>query len=110
VILNFQSPFFYDPSDGNLLLEIKNYEPTCCPGVPGANAGPLDAWNVMGDAVSRVYAKGDADAAVGIVDTIGLTTLFVFSPVPEPSTTALLVVAAGLLGWQGYRKRRRATP
>src|SRR5690349_16526598 len=94
VQIPFSEPFFYNPSEGNLLLEIKNYEPTMFPGTPIANAGPLDAWNVAGDSISRVYARGDANATVGAVDTIGLTTLFMVTPVPEPSAFALLGLCA----------------
>jgi hypothetical protein len=108
VEISFMNPFFYDPSAGNLLMEIKNYEPTGRPGDPLGNAGPLDAWNVTGDAVSRVYARGDANAPVGTVDTVGLTTLFVFQPIPEPSTIALMGLGAITLIWR-WRKRSART-
>lgn len=76
IFVDFVNPFFYVPAAGNLLLEIKNYN--LPPTNPFNIAGPLDAWNVTGDAVSRVYARGDADASVGAVDSLGLTTGFVF--------------------------------
>jgi hypothetical protein len=44
--------------------------------------GVLDAWEISGDAVSRVYAY-DVNATTGIADTLGLTTYFVVTPVPE---------------------------
>ncbi len=77
--MKFQTPFFYNPSGGNLLLEIKNYEPTCCFGIPQQTVGPLDAYNVAGDEISRVYTY-DVNAATGFADTLGLTTYFVTAP------------------------------
>ena len=79
VDVKFQTPFFYNPSEGNLLLEIKNYEPTCCFGIPQQSVGALDAYNVAGDEISRVYTY-DVNAATGFADTLGLTTYFVFAP------------------------------
>lgn len=71
-----QTPFRYDPLRGNLLLEIRHYEPVPPPyrhteEIPGV----LDFWNVEGDAVSRVYAF-DVNATSGTADTGGLTTRF----------------------------------
>ncbi len=103
VEIDFLNPFRYRPSDGNLLLEVKNSGPLIGSFFLG---GPLDAWNVTGDAVSRVYARGDANATVGTVDTIGLTTHFVFTAVPEPSTVALLALGAGALKWRSWRRRQ----
>jgi len=79
VEVKFQNPFFYNPPAGNLLLEIKNYEPTCCFGIPQLSMGPLDAYNVAGDEISRVYTY-DVNAARGFTDTLGLTTYFVTAP------------------------------
>ncbi len=103
VKINFATPYLYDPSAGNLLLEIKTLTK---PETQLTSGGALDAWNVTGDAVSRVYARGDANATVGTVDTIGLTTLFVFTAVPEPSKVALLALGAGALGWRSWRRRQ----
>ena len=106
VQVDFQTPFLYYPSAGNLLMEIKNWDPTCCPGVPQLNAGPLDAWNIVGDPVSRVYAIGDANARTGTADTLGLTTYFMVTPIPEPSTTVLLGAGFFALGWSWLRRRK----
>lgn len=89
VRMQFLTPFLYKPADGNLLVQIKNYEGAIF-GEVQYNPGPLDAWDVVGDPISRVYAFGDADATTGIADTLGLTTYFVVTPIPEPSMLALL--------------------
>ena len=104
--IDFQTPFAYNPDEGNLLLEIKNYEPTRFPGVPQANAGPLDAWNVVGDPVSRVFAIGNANATVGTADSLGLTTFFAVTPIPEPSTTVLLALGLCALAWTWAKHRK----
>ncbi len=110
VFVPFSNPYLYDPARGDLLIEIKVVEPVCCfPGEPLHNAGPLDAWDVAGDAVSRVYARGDANAAIGTVDTVGLKTLFEVTVVPEPSTLAMLSAGLGLLGWRWQRRQARST-
>ncbi|HEX4639054.1 MAG TPA: alkaline phosphatase family protein [Chthoniobacterales bacterium] len=80
VVLNFTTPFFYDPSKGNLLLDVRN--------VLGATEVPpsdqeLDGTSANGDSVSRVYNFGDVAAAsagktggVDEKDTFGLITHF----------------------------------
>ena len=80
VVINFTTPFFYDPNKGNLLLDISNLE-------GGVEVPPddqeLDGTNAAGDSVSRVYNFGDASAAtagqtggVDEKDTYGLITRF----------------------------------
>ena len=107
VDLPFQTPFSYNPANGNLLLEIRVYEPTCCIGVPQLNVGPLDAYDVIGDAVSRVYGGG-VDATAGSVDTLGLTTYFVVTPVPEPAAW-LLALLSILICFVWTRRNRNTT-
>lgn len=80
VVINFTTPFYYDPSKGNLLLDIVNPE-------GGTEVLPLqqelDGTLVTGDPVSRVYNYGDATSAtagqsggVDENDTYGLITRF----------------------------------
>jgi len=87
-VVEFHTPFFYDPGEGNLLLDIWNYEgyvsdPTTRP--------QYFAHIEMGDSVSSVVGI-NADDAVGFAATGGVVTRFTFTPVPEPS----VVVLAGL--------------
>jgi hypothetical protein len=106
--ITLQTPFLYNPAEGNLLLEIRNYQPVPPPYDAWVIAGVLDAWNLEGDSVSRVYAF-DVNAETGIADTVGLTTYFVVGRVPEPSTLGLLVLVGGLSGLHGLHKNRRST-
>jgi hypothetical protein len=91
VDVKFQTPFFYNPSDGNLLLEVKNYEPISG-SYPQERIGALDAYNVAGDEISQVFIY-DVNAAGGSADTLGLTTYFVTAPklaITRQSTNVVL--------------------
>jgi hypothetical protein len=80
VVVNFTTPFFYNPSKGNLLLDIRNTQ-------GGVQVPPgdqeVDGTSASGDSVSRVYNYGDVTAAtagqtggVDEKDTYGLITKF----------------------------------
>jgi hypothetical protein len=80
VVINFTTPFYYDPAKGNLLLDVRNLQ-------GGTEVPPsdqqLDGTNANGDSVSRVYNYGDATAAaagqtggVDEKDSYGLITRF----------------------------------
>jgi hypothetical protein len=91
IVITFSQPFLYDPSKGNLLLDIRNAQ-------GGTETPPLDqeldASSAAGDGVSRVYNYGDAAApAAGKTggadenDSLGLVTQFGTSANPAPSPT-----------------------
>jgi len=69
------NPFFYDPSRGNLLLDIKVFS--------GASTAPFDAVDITGDSVSSVFAYDRTLPSIGQPSSLGLATRFVFQPVPE---------------------------
>jgi len=80
IVVNFATPFFYDPSKGNLLLDIRNAQGGV--EVP-PNDQELDGTSASGDSVSRVYNYGDVTATtagqtggVDEKDTYGLITKF----------------------------------
>jgi hypothetical protein len=80
IVVNFTTPFFYNPSKGNLLLDIRNAQGGV--EVP-PNDQELDGTSASGDSVSRVYNYGDVTAAtagqtgrVNEKDTYGLITKF----------------------------------
>jgi hypothetical protein len=88
------TPFLYDPTAGNLLLDAKNHQGYLCL-APGDCPPPLDASVVTNDSVSRIYAESvNADSAP-VVDTYGLITQFEVFPIPQlavTQTTNALVV------------------
>jgi phosphatidylinositol-3-phosphatase len=80
IVINFSTPFYYDPGKGNLLLDVRNLQ-------GGTEVPPIDqemdGTSVTGDSVSRVYNYGDAGAAtagqtggVDEKDSYGLITRF----------------------------------
>ncbi len=85
-----QVPFWYMPSQGNLLLDIR--------GVNGQTVFPggLDAVSASGDSVSQVVALSNF-ASSGTPDTLGLVTRFEFTVVPEPSSCLLLLIGIVVL-------------
>ena len=102
IVVNLQTPFRYDPTQGNLLLDVRNFS--------GGETTGFDAEATPGDTVSRVYAD-DVTASVGTTDTIGLVTRFTFGAapvVPEPPTGALVGVGAGMMfAYRSLWTRRR---
>jgi len=75
-------PFFYDPVQGNLLLDFRVYQGG--PAVPfGVGGAKLDAFDRPGDGVSSVFAYGQGLPASGAVTSLGLATLFIIAPMPR---------------------------
>jgi hypothetical protein len=107
VTFSFATPFFYNPANGNLLLDFRIYQGF---GPIGGQQGVaiLDAFNVVGDSVSSVYAFGASLPTSGQTSTLGLATDIRIIPVPEPSTVALLLVGLGMLGvgWKRMRQHK----
>jgi acid phosphatase len=80
VMINFTTPFYYDPAKGNLLLDVRNMQ--------GGNEVPpldqeLDGTSAADGSVSRVYNYGDVTAnaagqtgGVDEKDSYGLITHF----------------------------------
>jgi len=101
IVFPLLTPFFYDPADGNLLLDIR---------IPVQAAQPLLATvafdgSVSGsDATSRVYSYlNDVNSPTADqVSTYGLIARFTATPVPEPSTLPLVA-----LGLAALARRKR---
>jgi hypothetical protein len=106
LIINLQTPFLYDPSLGNLLLDVTT-------STTNGVSRQLDAVNDFGDHddfVSRL--SGPAGALIGNADNVALVTQFQFSEttaaVPEPSGLAIFsLVCAGSLTILLRRSRKR---
>lgn len=111
--LPFTSPFVYDPSQGNLLVEIligTNQADSIFPG--------LDMIGIEVNTFGRVF--GSANAVTGSSDRAGLVIQFttadgpvgggggeVGTGVPEPSSVMLTAAPLAALAWARRRGRRR---
>ncbi|HEY9876142.1 MAG TPA: hypothetical protein V6D12_22115 [Candidatus Obscuribacterales bacterium] len=90
----FTTPFVYNPTAGNLLVDVKNFSP--------GQFLTLDAQRTMGDSISTVVAIG-TNSSLGIRDTKGLVTQFTINSgtptaVPFEFSPTLGIVLAGVLG------------
>lgn len=101
-LITLDTPFFYNPKAGNLLLDIRNYGSS---GLTGGAA--LDTENVSGDSVSHVLAFNVISDTGQEVNSDGLVTLFGIQAVPEPSTWALLAAGLGCLAFANRRRPRK---
>lgn len=123
VTVTLATPFFYNPANGPLLLDVRNASGAGTEGDPRTQPS-FDATEIgtssgqATGATSRVFHLGDVTAATidpnnnfnDGADSLGLVTRFTFSPVPEPSTYALLAAGAAVLGLALRRQRRRLGP
>lgn len=102
-VITFQTPFEYNPVDGNLLLEVRN---------AGFGTGlNFDAADVGGDPISRVFAIGNENASFATgADSLGLVTQFEFesATVPEPSSFLLVFGMGAAMAVAGWRRRRKS--
>jgi hypothetical protein len=96
----FSTPFVYDPTAGNLIVDFTNLSETY----------PIqlfDVANTVGDGVSHVREVLDRDNTANHIfvdpSTVGLVTQFVYT-VPEPG--AFASVAAALLAIAAVRRSR----
>jgi hypothetical protein len=91
----FTTPFFYNPTNGNLLVDIK----VGFIDLYYTSGATLEAAGASGDPISRVWALGSygvntPTSTNGTPDTYGLVTQFDISPVfPPPLTLALTRVS-----------------
>jgi hypothetical protein len=102
ITVQLTTPFHYDPSKGNLLLQIQNYS-----GAASPTGIELDGVFATGDSVSRALNLGSATATTATtVDTTGVVTEFV--AVPEANATTLMVLGVILFsGWWFWNRPRR---
>jgi hypothetical protein len=107
-LLTLDRPFYYDPSAGNLLLDVRDYSGayTLSPGL-GREPAPFDGVQYSWDGTSSVMAY-DVNSSSGVASTFGLATWFVAEPIPEPSTGALLLLGATCFAFVRTRAARRA--
>ena len=102
--IGLTTPFIYDPAQGNLLLDVRNFQPL--PSYPPGYTfmGAVDGAN---DTVSSVYAFDVSAASASVNATWGLKTTFTVEQIPEPATTALFLAGFLILTVAGGSCRRR---
>jgi|ERR1051326_3464471 hypothetical protein len=102
-LLQLQQPFLYDPSLGNLLMDVRNFQ-TTVPNPMGIMR--FEAVNTLGDSTSIAIGP-DVNATSGGLASIGLSTRFTVTPVPEPNAALLLLIAIVPAWFFRWRKRGR---
>jgi hypothetical protein len=101
IVINLATPFFYNPSLGNLLLDVRNFG--------GGATTAFDARDVLNDGVSRIYTlAGNVNSDMADRnDSFGLVTGFTI--IPEPRGPVLLLAGGAILFiWLGRRSRMKA--
>ena len=68
IVINLPVPFLYDPAQGNLLFDVRNFDFT------GVTA--IDGHSALSDSISRVSSFFDVNAPTGNLDSFGLVALF----------------------------------
>ncbi len=81
--------FYYDPSQGNLLLDVGGF------GRGIFRPGSMDATDVRGNSVSWVWSS-DGNSLSGTAETRGMVARFGITLVPEPSVWAILISGLAL--------------
>ena len=94
--INFDTPFVYDPADGNLLMEFGGTMPNGT-----FTTRFVDGWEVDGAGLARVSPLSRGGF---ISDQLGTVVRFDTEPVPEPSSAAFLGLVAAL----GLLRRKRS--
>ena len=110
-LITFQTPFFYQPGLGNLLLDV--IIPAGARVSSNGNNFPqldrfTDAFPSRDGTASATDANLLDGLTVGSNSTTGVVTRFSVTAVPEPATLAVFGGVA-LAGALGYRRRVKAT-
>lgn len=91
-VFSLDTPFYYDPNSGNLLMDVTSVVSAGS----GAVSFEMDAEDTLGDSISRVYTnavQNDSNAPVGISSSLGLVTQFTFMATPEPASMLMFSIA-----------------
>jgi len=87
IIVNLTTPFTYDASAGNLLLDVRNFGSEFTTYFNGT-VSPVDG-------LSRIFATDVSAAGAQFVDNAALVTRF--THVPEPTSLLILTAAAAVV-------------
>ncbi|WP_445192238.1 PEPxxWA-CTERM sorting domain-containing protein [Sphingomonas sp. Tas61C01] len=109
-VVSFMTPFLYDPTKGNLLLDVLLPNGTVVDGSSFFLAS-YDTANAFDDGVYSVNSVFDGSATSGFANTAAAITQFTgtsVAAVPEPATWSMMLVGFGMMG-AAVRYRRRST-
>jgi hypothetical protein len=95
------APFLYVPEGGNLLMEIRNYETFTFTELPL----PITSRYSAGPGTGHLWAPSAEAAFAPWSSAWSLSFFFTMTPIPEPSTWALLLSGMALAGLWRWRTR-----
>ena len=105
--VSFSQSFWYNPADGNLLLDVMIPSGATVSG-PGFGFLTFDTVNTIDDGIYSVVNISDGGAESGTLSTAGAITAFSVSSMaaaPEPGTWLMLVTGFGILGAAMWKRR-----
>ena len=101
IVIPLPTPFYYDPRQGNLLLDMRSYAGSS----PG---GPVfDFFRTVEGSSFITGGLNDTQASSGVLPRSGLVTEFQFTQVPESSS--LFSLGAVVCLFAGFFKRKSRT-
>ncbi|SRR5258708_15357602 len=83
-----------------LLFQGNNGSLLCLAGAPG-NCG-------QGPSSIAIYVSGWANPPISEIGNVEIATLAIASPVPEPSTWAMMILGFAGIGFMAYRRKSKA--
>jgi hypothetical protein len=106
ILISLSTPFAYDPSQGDLLLDFQRDASTL--------RVSFDGHDQAGDSISRAFGSRSSATANFGVDTFGLVARFNVTPapavaVPEPASAVMLSTGIACLMGFGWRRRAKAS-
>ena len=78
IVITLATPFLYDPTQGNLLLEVRNFA--------GGFTSQFDAHFSSSDPIARMWIFNSLGSPTGFTDTVGMVTALDFEPANNAPT------------------------
>lgn len=101
IVNQLMTPFLYDPSAGNLALDLRY----------SSSSGSAIRFDAdTSPTINRLFSFGSTTATTGAILGSGLVTQFTFQPTPAPSTLTLTSLGALVLLGGACRRRQKLAP